>query len=223
MRSLTKRSALVLVVVLGACGGSSSGTVTTGSSTTAGPFPSSTALVDPSTTTVNTPTTPGPPRTPKTGPLTTPTTARRTDSYLPPGVVDQVFPPGTKAYELLTTGRCGPLLRQIRGPITPAEEPTTVAWEAGKVPASLTNLYVAAGEACLANWVPARAAFQKVKQAELCPTDPAGTLLTTTTSSKSAADCRDTRNRVYQWTESLLKAHDANPAFVPNFKPPPTR
>lgn len=244
MRSLVKRAVapVALVVLLTACGGSDSSdtvasggsgdeTTTTGatsdttettvtSTTTEGPS-TSTGNGGRTVTTKSPPVTPGPPR---TGPLTTPPTVRPIDPYLPPGVVDQVTPPGTLANELLSKRKCGALLRQIRGPITERELPTTVSWKEGSIEPDLTNLYLAAGEVCLSNWAAAAAAFRQVSTANLCPVDPEDPeQLAGITSFESPALCRATRGDVYRWTERLLRAKAANPAFVPNFQPPPER
>ncbi len=223
---------MVLVVVLAACGGAdSSDTETAGPSTTwtgvstassTGPS-TSTADGVRTVTTKSPPGTPGPPRPPVTGSLAPPTTGRAIDPYLPAGVVDQVFPPGTKANDLLSKRKCGALLRQIRGPITEAEKPTTSAW-AGAVRADLVNLYLAAGEVCLSNFTVAAAAFRQVSTDNLCPVDPDEPgQLTASNNFDSETECRQTRLGVYSWTERLLKARAANPAFVPNFQPPPER
>lgn len=127
-------------------------------------------------------------------------------------MADQVFPPGTEAYELLATGQCDSLLHQIRDDPSPPDVPTTVSWKKGGVPDTLTDLYVAAGEACLANWGPAQDAFQRVSTAKLCERD----FLYSTGES-----CKEVRLRVYRWTENLLSLYNADHAFVPNFPPPP--
>jgi hypothetical protein len=144
---------------------------------------------------------------------------RRVDDYLPAGVPDQIFPPGTAAYQLLKDGECGPLLRQI----TNGEAPTSVSWTAGGIPSTLTSLYTAAAHACLAQWSPAQAAFRRIDTGKLCEVDPAnpGVLPPSASSFATVAACRDLRLRVYRWTENLLKAHDTNPAFIPNFPRPP--
>jgi hypothetical protein len=174
--------------------------------TTTKPVGTSTTKPLATTTTRHEVTAPGPPQTPLSGPLTTPPTARATDDYLPAGVPDQVFPPGTAAYQL-----------------PKGEAPTTATWSAGGVPAVLTDLYVSAGEACLSHWLPAKTAFQRVVTSKLCEADPAnpGLLPPWSSSFPSVAACQDERLRVYRWTEKLLKAYDADPAFVPNFPTPP--
>jgi len=134
-------------------------------------------------------------------------------------VPDQVFPPGTAAYRLLREGQCGPLLRQI----TLGEAPSAGPWGAG-IPASLTALYTAAAEACLSRWTAARASFQRISTQALCKVDPdTGTLDSSGSASSfdTVAACQAQRLRVYRWTEDLLRRHDANPAFVPNFPTPP--
>lgn len=212
-----------LFCLLVACGGSGSietraGGVGDQETTTVTPAVTTTAAQAVTATTVRVATTPGPPQTPVSGALTTPST-RRVDDYLPAGVPDQIFPPGTSAYQLLKEGQCGPLLRQI----TKAEAPTTATWSAGGVPAVLTDLYTAAANACLAQWTPAQAAFARVLLTKICPLDPDDPkmLLNPFSSSFSTvAACQAERLRVYRWTESLLKSHTDNPAFVPNF---PTR
>ena len=202
-----------MFLLLAGCGGGSSDTVASGTDTTDRTPVATTASTKPVAVT------PGPPQTPLTGPLTTPPTARAKDDYLPAGVPDQIFPPGTSAYQLLKDGQCGPLLRQI----TKGEAPTTAAWRAGGVPATLTDLYTAAAQACLAQWAPAKAAFQRVVTTKLCEPDPAnpGVLPPWSSSFTTTTACQEERLRVYRWTENLIKAHDANPAFVPNFPAPP--
>lgn len=80
----------------------------------------------------------------------------------------------------------------------------------------LIRLYTAAGEACLANWASAKAALSQVNLGELCEINSPSA-----SSFETDAVCQDARLRVYRWTEDLLKAHGADPAFVPNFQPPP--
>jgi hypothetical protein len=163
--------------------------------------------------------TPGPPQTPATGPLTTPPTAQAVDPYLPAGLPDQVFPPGTAAYELLAAGECGPLLRQI----TSGEAPTTSSWSAGGVPDPITDLYTAAAEACLASWASAQEAFDRISTSALCIDPETGDLYAdgSTSSFPSVTECQEQRLGEYQWTEDLLEASEANAAFVPNFPTPP--
>ena len=193
----------------------------------------------PGSTTGSVSATPGTPGTPVTGRLTTPPptgtsprlpdgvphpagptsrTPPPSDPYLPAGVPDAIFPPGTKAYELLSGGQCGPLLRQIEE----GETPTTVAWADGRVPAAVTDLYVAAGNACLARWAPAKAAYSRVSVDKVCELDPdTGQLPSSASSFKSVAACEKTRSDVHAWTGRLLKAHDADPRYVPKFPKPP--
>ena len=211
-------TASLLPVLLVACGGGSTSTAA-GGPTSTGPAAATTTV-----TTKPVSTTPGPPQTPLTGPLTTPPTVRPTDPYLPAGVPDQIFPPGTSAYKLLMTGQCGPLLRQIKGPITAAEAPTTVTWAAGGVPVTVIDLYTAAAQACLAQWGPAQTAFARVSTTKLCepdPNDPSVYPPNSASSVQTMAACQAERLKVYQWAQGLLKAHTANPAFVPNFPTPP--
>ena len=218
MRAWRAVPVLAVVVLCSSCGAS---TETAGQvSTTASTAP--TTVAPTTSSRIGTTTTPGPPRTPVTGPLTTPPTARAVDDYLPPGVPDQIFPPGTKAYLLLKDGQCGPLLRQI----TQGEEPTDTAWRAGGVPQTLTDLYTAAANACLANWAAAQTAFSRIVTTKLCepdPNDPSNLLPAYSSAFQTVAACQETRLRVYRWTERLLKAHAADPAFKPNFPTPPKR
>lgn len=201
------------------CGGSSAPqTVTDGpTSQVASTAPTIGTQDEPATTTPNAD---RPPQTPATGPLTTPPTARGADPYLPAGLPDQIFPPGTAAYELLQQGQCGPLLRQI----TEAEPPTTSSWAAGGVPETLIDLYTAAGLACLSRWSEARAAFERISTSTLCLDPETGEL----DGNGSASDfetveaCQEQRLAVHRWTEDLLEAHDADPSFVPNFPTSPT-
>jgi hypothetical protein len=121
-------------------------------------------------------------------------------------------------------GQCGKLLSQIEGPITSAEAPTTMTWAAGRVPATLTDLYTAAAHACLAQWGPAQTAFARVSTTKLCepnPDDPSVYPPNSAISFPTMAACQAERLKVYQWTQGLLKAHTANPAFVPNFPTAP--
>lgn len=155
-------------------------------------------------------------------PLPTTSTTRPDDAYLPVGVVDQIFPPGTKAFELLATGECGPLLRQIEN----AEAPTTATWSEGNgVPDQLTLLYSAAAHACLAQWSIAQTDFQQVKQPIDCGfTETAPNMETApnwSSSFETAADCQMVRNLVYSWTKGLLTAHQSDPSFVPHFPTQP--
>jgi hypothetical protein len=162
----------------------------------------------------------GPPQTPLTGPLQTTPTTRANDPYLPVGVVDQVFPPGTKAFELLAAGNCGPLLRQVEQ----AEAPTTATWKEGGVPDQLTLLYTAAAHACLAHWSIAQTDFQQVKLPIDCGfrvTSDGLTIPNWSSSFTKVADCHTARTLVYNWTKGLLAAHRADPKFVPNFPTPP--
>jgi hypothetical protein len=213
------RAVLVLAVVVlsPSCGGS------TEIATDEAPTTVVTSIAPSETsTTRRVSTTPGPPQTPLTGPLTTPPTVRPVDDYLPAGVPDQIFPPGTAAYQLLKDGQCGPLLRQI----TSGEAPAAAPWRSGGVPQTLTDLYTAAANACLANWAPAQAAFLRVATGKLCepdPNDPTNLLPAYSSGFQTVAACQETRLRVYRWTERLLKAHNADRAFVPNFPTPPKR
>ena len=218
MRAWQAVPVLAVLVLSSSCGGATE-TADQGPTTETTVSVASTALAT-TTTKQQVTTTPGPPRTPVTGPLTTPTTVRPVDDYLPPGVPDQIFPPGTAAYQLLKDGQCGPLLRQI----TTGEAPTAAAWRAGGVPQTLTDLYTAAANACLAKWTAAQAAFSRVVLAKLCepdPNDPSNVLPAYSSGFQTVAACQETRLRVYRWTERLLKAHNANPAFSPNFPKPP--
>ena len=155
---------------------------------------------------------PAPPRPPVTGTLTTPPTNRRVDEYLPPGVADQIFPPGQDAHLLLSSGKCDELLREIQ------QGGKGLRWGTG-VPPSLKNLYLAAGHACLAQWSQAESAFRQIRVSELCGFEP-DKYQGADSSFDDTAACQKVRGRVHQWTENLLKAHRANPAFVPNFPPP---
>ena len=98
-----------------------------------------------------------------------------------------------------------------------------MTWSEGEVPLTLTDLYVAAGEACLARWADAQAAFRRVSTDKLCEFDQDGSAQQppSAASFETVAACQETRLRVYRWTENLLKAHNADPAFVPNFPTPP--
>ena len=161
-----------------------------------------------------------PPTPPVTAPLPTFVEPPPTHPYLPGGPVDQIFPPGTKAYELLADGDCGPLLRQIeQGEPPEGETEPTPVW-AGNVPAEATLLYRAAANACLSRWGVAKTQFLQV----LLPLDcgfvdaepPVASLFET------KEECLAIRMPVYRWTEALLAAHTADPQFVPKFNPPPT-
>jgi len=229
---------VALSVMIGGCGSGGGSTLTAAAPpsevTTTRPSdvtttrPSDVTTTQPAATTTApvVPVTPGPPRAPVTGPLTTPPTAARTDALLPKGVPDVMSPPQTPATDLLRNLECGKLLRSIRGPITPKESPTSQAWvdaiDGIAVTTTGINLYLAAGEACLANWGPAEKAFSQVATGRLCPVGQDG-LLPPQSSFATVADCKATRLSVYNWTQNLLKAHRANPAFVPRFPRPPVR
>lgn len=143
-------------------------------------------------------------------------TTRRVDPYLQPGVVDQIFPPGTKAYEELAAGACGPLVREIEQ----GAAPSTASWQSGGVPSQLTNLYTAAARACLAQWDAARAAYQKIALPLTCGIAN-GELPPWSSSFQTEAQCQTARKRVYDWTTSLLNAEKADPSFKPNFPTAP--
>ena len=102
------------------------------------------------------PTARGPPQTPLTDPEQTTPPTRPSDSYLSAGVVDQVFPPGTKATELLAAGQCAPLLRRVEK----AEAHEHVEGRERARPTHL--LYTAAAQACMSHWSTAQTTFQKV-------------------------------------------------------------
>jgi len=145
----------------------------------------------------------------------------RTDPYLPAGVPDNVYPPQTPAAELLWNGECGKLLRSIYNP-TKAELPTTQSWT--DIGPSLIYLYSAAAQACLANWGPALSQFAKIDLRQVCEVEDDGSLKQPFSQSfATVADCQALRFTVYRWTQNLLKAHLANPRFVPNFPHPPGR
>lgn len=190
-------------------------TPTTDMSTTVVPTDSSVtpdASSLPPETTANVPPSP---QTPVTGPLTTPPRSKKIDPYLPAGVPDQIFPPGDKAYLLLSNGDCGELQRK------------TDKWST--VPDTVTALYSAAAHACLADWEKARSALQRIDTSTLCTDPNTGELY----GDGSAEDfgrfeapveaCEEQRLRVYRWTANLLATHDADPTFVPNFPTPPKR
>ncbi|MEA2827292.1 MAG: hypothetical protein QOG43_1731 [Actinomycetota bacterium] len=190
------------------------------------PAPTSPATSAPPTTRVTTTTaatSPSgyePPVPPVTGPLPTSPQARPTQPYLPRGPVDQVFPPGTKAYQLLADGDCGPLLRQIeQGEPRRGETERNPAWTGDVVPLETTFLYQAAANACLGRWEVATTQFGQIVLPLTCGfvggEAAAGTVFA------SVAECQAVRMPVYRWTQALLAAHAADPAFVPNFDPPP--
>jgi len=216
MKGLLARAAppVAFVILVAACGGGSSKVAvgpSSGETTTSAvaPDPSSTSAT-PAPPTTATP--PGPPRPPVTGSLTTPPTARRLDAYLPTGVPDQVNPPGTEAYKLLSSGHCEELVGQVQG-----DGNGNGGWDPTLQP-DLQNLYLAGGQACLSHWVEAEAAFRQVSTSKLCGVN--ADLGTETSFHGDQGACEATRLRVYRWTEKLLKAHRANPTFVPNFPPP---
>jgi len=193
---------------------------TTAAATKTPARPTSTAEVDTvprTSTTVRATTEVSPPQTPLTAPRTTVTTApRRTDPYLPAGIYDDVFPPGTTAFEDLAKGNCGSLLKQIE--VGKGSAPKS--WKEGDVPDQLIRLYTAAAHACLSQWTPAVAAFQRITLPFDCGFDANGRP-PWSTSFESNDDCRSVRMKVYDWTSSLLKAHASDPSFVPNFPTPP--
>ena len=147
-------------------------------------------------------------RTPRTGPLTTPPSVRGTDAYLPAGVIDQIFPPGTEAFKMLAGGQCGPLLSEVKE-----------TWTG--MPAALTLLYKAGAEACLSNWSEARADFGRIDLAKICNKDDPNNN-GWDSSFATQKDCVMVRMMVYKWTAALLNAQKTNPTFVPNFPSPPT-
>ncbi|MDQ1358393.1 MAG: hypothetical protein QOG44_2766 [Acidimicrobiaceae bacterium] len=217
-RTATATIALVaLLLVSGAaCGGGSGGTgaLASGSDSTAA---DTTATTSSSSVTTEPG---GPPQTPLTGPVQTPPPTRPKDSYLPAGVVDQVFPPGTKAFQLLAAGSCGPLLRQIEN----AEAPTTTKWSDGGVPPELIHLYTAAAQACLSHWSIAQTEFQQITFPIDCGFDTSVDPPLSPNSASSfdtPAKCQAARTLVYNWTKGLLASHKANSKFVPNFPTPP--
>jgi hypothetical protein len=144
--------------------------------------------------------------------LQTPTTVvRAIDPYpRPAGVPDEVYPPGTRAYELLERGHCKELLAKITN-----GEPS---WVGGKIQPALIHLYSAAGHACLSHWADAESHFRLIDTAGVCvePEDVPGT---NSSFEGDLVKCQEVRMAVYHWTARLLKAHQADPAFVPNFPP----
>jgi len=114
--------------------------------------------------------------------------------------VDQVFPPGVDAYGLLSSGRCAELLAFIdEGGGSNDPDP----WLGG-VPNQIVYLYHSAGEACLSNWTASEQDFNRIDDNDFsrnCDT----------------AACQQTRQAVYIWTSDLLRDHQADPNFVPDF------
>lgn len=183
-----------------------------GASTTSPPStsaPATTARASTATTVRRTE--PGPPQPPMTGTLAPPTTARPVTPYLPSSVVDNVFPPDTPAAQLLSAGQCSLLLQRIVG------DATHTPWKAPAFPVAdpVIFLYRAAAEACLSRWADAERDFRQVS--------PPPTFQTVICDSEGgSATCVAARKLVYDWTAAMLAAHRADPAFVPNFKFPPT-
>jgi hypothetical protein len=140
---------------------------------------------------------------------------------LQPGVPDQVFPPGTNAFELLRSSRCEELLRAIRG------QGDTTAWPDGDppVPPTLVDLYTGAGEACLGDADAAGAAVARVDGSALCELGEDGDLALSATSFRAGnhegdpedrkAACQAHRADVLRWARQTIEALRADPAFVP--------
>lgn len=126
--------------------------------------------------------------------------------YPPGGPVDDVFPPGTPAYDLLAEGRCADLL----GGIDKGTGPHRDRAQGGKWPPDepATHLYRAAAQACLGQWAGAEQDFAAIDPASDNPF------------SCLDAGCSAARQFVYDWTAELLKAHEADPTFVPEFEAP---
>ncbi len=220
-------AATVVVVFLGtACGGGSQ-VATVGVAPSSSRPPTSVGITEASTATTSaaprqtaTPQQqgPGPPQAPVTGPLNLPAPARRTDSYLPPGPIDNVTPPETHAAELLTQGKCGVLLQRINVG-DPLRDPPKSSWSVEGADPDVISLYTAAAEACLGNWEPAETAFKKISSAsdfcrkEVAQSDP---------DNPGDPVCVERRLQVYNWTAGLIEAHRSDPSFVPNFPHPPT-
>lgn len=207
-----------MVLLAPACGGGGNTLETaanTASSEVSAPGESTTSSALPDSNGTTRPI-PGPPQTPATGPLRTPAPPRRTDPYLPAGVPDQVNPPGTEAYQLLRMGSCGPLLREIRD----GKPPDIPSWAEGSVPPPLIALYSAAAEACLSQWTAAQADFQRIDMGAVCTFDAPDVASNSAASFKNEKECLQLRTKVRDWTAGLLKAHAADPKFVPKFPTP---
>ena len=119
---------------------------------------------------------------------------------------------------MLRRGDCGPLLREIEADWPPpgSADPDSPG---PTFPDALTYLYRSAAKACLSQWVGAEADFRLIDTGKLCDHFGDGPW---NQSFATEPECRQFRMTVYQWTAALLKAHRADPTFVPNFPTPPT-
>jgi hypothetical protein len=119
-------------------------------------------------------------------------TKKREQAALPAGgPVDQVFPPGDRAYEQLAAGQCDKLRREVdtwdgQG-VADAEGQDTI------------ELYRSAADACLHNWTRAIAAFHRIATRDF------------------GADCA--RQAVLAWLEPLIASREADADFDPEFVP----
>jgi hypothetical protein len=115
------------------------------------------------------------------------------------GPIDNVVPPGTNAYRLLTSGNCDQLLREI--------ETTWV----GRVDNSEFYLYRGAARACKGLWDGARAdrnALGRPSYGNSCPEDP-----------EAEDECPRCRTAVLRWLDSVLAARAKDPSYSPVFVP----
>ncbi len=181
---------VVLLLALTACGGSGSEDRTSQTTDTA---VSTTSEEPPSTTTEG----------------ATTTTRNRPRVTLPAGGPrGPVDPPGTPAYELLTSGGdgCRQLLSAIeRWPLAGADV-------AGVEP-QLYYLYRAAANACLSRWAESKADFDRLQALRPAPA------FGNTCSSEDVRECERCHRLVFEWLSSQMEAFRRDPSYAPVITP----
>lgn len=134
---------------------------------------------------------------------------RRINVALPAGgPIDNVIPPNTHAYRLLTSGRCDELLREI-------DTKWVVGNGQGKTNRRDFYLYRGAARACKGQWDGARQDRQALGGAsydagEDCPQPP-----------DSEEPCERCKAAVLRWLDSVLAARAQDPSYSPVFVPAP--
>ncbi len=211
----------LLLVVVGACGStaksvrsarsapSSDSSGTTGPNDTTG----STDLTGTIGTTgpsdhTGTTATSGPARTsatsgPPGGGSPTPTVGHPRREYPHGGPVDQIFPPGDPAYQLLTSNQCSKLLAATASwtETEPKLSPGGVFEVEGL---DTVHLYISAADICLGRWDDAKSAFAQMS--------------TTPTFNNHVCS----RTAVLQWVTALIGERANDPNFAPVFVPSTT-
>ena len=118
-----------------------------------------------------------------------------------------IFPPGTKAYDLLAKGDCGSLLHEIT---TAWGQPTGPDQTSEQVDLGEYLLYRTAAEICLQQWDAATADFGRLQAR---PPD------FTSSDCPQANDdpCARCLQVVDAWVKDLIQRWQADPSFTPEF------